>query len=78
MSELNYFLPGGIRQRSTVYKDATKLVHATVTCGETRAAGHGDGGNTHGTKQWMPLDEEEDGGGETDSHEDRKMFVNLI
>lgn len=38
VSEFNYFLPGGIRQRSTINKHTTKLVYATVTYMETKAS----------------------------------------
>lgn len=37
VSEFYYFLPGGVGQRSTIYKHTTKLVHATVTYMETKA-----------------------------------------
>lgn len=38
VSKFNYFLPGGIRQRSTINKHTTKLVYATVTYMETKAS----------------------------------------
>lgn len=37
VSKFNYFLPGGIRQRSAINKHTTKLVYATVTYMETKA-----------------------------------------
>lgn len=41
VSELHDLLPGGVRQRPAVHEHAPELVHAAVTCVETRAAGHG-------------------------------------
>lgn len=39
VSKFNYFLPGGIRQRSTINKHTTKLVDATVTYMGTKSIG---------------------------------------
>lgn len=38
VSKFYYFLPGGVRQRSTINKHTTKLVYATVTYMETEAS----------------------------------------
>lgn len=73
MSKFNYFLPGGIRQRSTINKHTTKLVYATVTYMETKASESSHrlitAVKTHVMKQkkkkkcfvFLSLDGEEDG-----------------